>query len=153
MGHEHGDSEHERPAVAPRGPRRKGAVAVAAAALAGGAGVQEAATRAGIGRRTLSRWLTTPKFAARVEELKAQATACAVNTLTSAMSLAAETLVGLLDGVPDVRLRAAKTIIEMGVKLNEHYDLTQRIAELERQAAHPSREGPGLRVVADEDVL
>lgn len=153
MGHEHSDSEHVRPAVAPRGPRRKGAVAVAAAALAGGAGVQEAATRAGIGRRTLSRWLTTPKFAARVEELKAQATACAVNTLTSAMSLAAETLVGLLDGVPDVRLRAAKTIIEMGVKLNEHYDLAQRITELERQAANPSREGPALRVVADEDVL
>jgi len=115
--------------------------------------VQEAATRAGIGRRTLSRWLTSPKFAARVEELKAQATACAVNTLTSAMSLAAETLVGLLDGVPDVRLRAAKTIIEMGVKLTEHYDLAQRITELERQAANPSREEPALRVVADEDVL
>lgn len=153
MGHEHGDSEPERPAVAPRGPRRKGAVAVAAAALAGGVGVQEAATRAGIGRRTLSRWLATPKFVARVEELKAQATACAVNTLTSAMSLAAETLVGLLDGVPDVRLRAAKTIIEVGMKLKEHNELVQRVTQLEVQAANPSREGPPLRVVADEDVL
>jgi hypothetical protein len=153
MGHEHGDSEHERPAVAPRGPRRKGAVVVAAAALAGGAGVQEAAARAGIGRRTLSRWLSSPKFAARVEELKAQATACAVNTLTSAMSLAAETLVGLLDGAPDIQLRAAKTILETGMKLKEHNELVQRITQLEAQAANPTRDAPPLRVVASEDVL
>lgn len=145
-------ADAERPEVARTGPRRKAAVGVAAAALAGGSTVQGAAAQAGIGRRTLTRWLANPKFVARVEAVRVEAVTTAVNRLNTAMASAADTLAELLtDDDPQMRFKAAKAVLEITMHLKEHGELTQRITELEgAQANPPQTPRPPRRV---EDVL
>lgn len=128
----------QRPPVARSGPRRKAAVGVAAAALAAGGGVADAAKKAGIGRRTLTRWLTNPKFAARVDAMRTEAITGAMNRLGKSMASAADTLTALLKAPrAETRLRAAKAVLELGMKMKEHGELVQRVSDLEQRLASP----------------
>lgn len=142
----------ERPPVARTGPRRKAAVGIAAAALVAGDTVRDAAAKAGIGRRTLTRWLANPKFVARVEALRTEAVTTAMNRLNTSMSAAADTLTELLtDDDAQMRFKAAKAVLEITMRLKEHGELTQRIMDLERARANPPQmPRPTQRV---EDVL
>ena len=130
------DETPKRPRVASSGPRTAGAAEVAAAALAAGKGVQEAAEAAGIGRRTLSRWLTDPAFVARVDALRCEAVARAMNRLSSGMSAAATVLMLLLGSKDEhVRYKAAVKTIELAVRLRDSEDFARRIGDLERRLA------------------
>ena len=127
----------ERPNSARSGPRRKAAVA----ALAAGSSVQDATKKAGIGRRTLTRWLTNPKFAARVEALRTETITGAMSKLGASMSSAADALTKLLDAPrAETRLKAAKAVLELGMKLKEHGEMVQRVTELEQRLANPLRD-------------
>jgi hypothetical protein len=119
-------------APADPGRQRRHAAGVAALALAVGKPVRAAATRAGIGERTLYTWLKRPTFRRRVAELRERLVAEAVGRLSRAMAGAAWVLVRLLRSEDEAtRLRAARAILELGVKVREHGELERRLAELE----------------------
>lgn len=118
------------------GGSRKGAAALAAVALAGGASIAEAARRSKVGEQTVRRWLKQPKFRARVNALRGEMVGAAVNTLSQSMTGAAVALERLLKSKSEgTRLRAAQSVLSLATKLRESEELEQRIAELERQFA------------------
>jgi|GEM_PF-745280 len=113
---------------------RSGNRELAAAALATGATVDDAATAAKVSRRTLETWKADPAFASRVTELRSEAVDRALNTLSDAMTEAADTLRGLLSASSQyVRLGAARAIIELGINLVELQELKRQAAEQERR--------------------
>ena len=105
------------------------------AALAGGRTVEDAAATAGVGVATVYRRLKEPDFRQRVTAARDELIARAVGKLADATTEATETLRGLLDPStpPSVRLGAARSILEMTMKLREHHDHAERIAALERE--------------------
>lgn len=110
---------------------------LAAAALATGQTVAGAAAAAGTTERNVYRWLQAPAFKARVAELRADAVARATGRLADGMSAAADVLRGLLAAEREsVRLGAARSLIELGVKLRDSTEFEARLQALEN-ATHP----------------
>lgn len=121
-----------RPAPADPGRQRKQAVGVAALALAVGKPVRTAAREAGVGERTIYRWLKKSAFKRRVAELRERLVSEAVGRLGRAMTGAARVLVELLRSEDEaIKLKAATAIIQLGVKLREHGEVERRLSELE----------------------
>jgi hypothetical protein len=111
-------------------------------ALACGASVESAARAAGLGQRTVFRRLADPAFQRRLQMLRADMVQRAAGTLTAAAAESIRTLLDLLQSVnaPGVRLAAARTILDMGIKYREAADLEQRVTALEegRPTTEPS---------------
>jgi hypothetical protein len=107
-----------------------------ALALAAGDSIAAAAAKAGMGERTAYRRLADPDFRRRVAELRAEMIGRALGKLADGMTEAADVLRQLLAGQtpPAVRLGAARSILELGVKLRESVELEQRVAALETAA-------------------
>jgi hypothetical protein len=119
--------------VAHRG--RENADPVLIANLAAGMTTQDAARAAGVGERTVTRRLSEEGFRRRVREARDALIAQAVGKLADAATEASQTLRGLLGTAtpPAVRLGAARSILEMTMKLQEHHNHAERIAALERE--------------------
>jgi hypothetical protein len=109
------------------------------AALLGGASAAEAATKAGISKRTASRRLADPAFQAALADTKREQRARAVDALGAASTQAVATLVELLDAdtPPPTRHAAARSILDLGPRLREAQDLEARVAALEAAMADP----------------
>jgi hypothetical protein len=115
------------------GGKRSAHKDLAAAKLAAGGTVAEAAAAAGVDERTIYKWKADDtRFGERVAELRAAAVAAAMGKLSDSMAGAAGVLSELL-GADDanVRLRAARAVIELGLKVREQCDLAERLAALE----------------------
>ncbi|WP_146402666.1 hypothetical protein [Pseudobythopirellula maris] len=104
-------------------------------ALAGGADVRHAAATAGIGERTLHRWLKTdPAFRQRVDEARDELFRSTFGALVASGAKAVEKLTKLLNAESEqVQLGAARAILEHMSKGREQVELTERVAELERR--------------------
>ena len=101
--------------------------------LAAGATVADAARAAGVSERTVYRRLGDADFKRQIGEARAEILARAVARLTSASVRAVEALEGLLDSDMDfARLGAARSILEIGMKLREQLDLAERVEALEQ---------------------
>ena len=102
-------------------------------ALACGATVENAARKAGVSTATAYRRLANTDFRERLQQLRGEMVSRASGTLTAASGEAVRTLVELLKNSvsPSVRLGAARTILEIGMKIREVAELEQRLAELE----------------------
>ncbi len=101
-------------------------------ALAAGLTNKQAAKEAGVSERTVIRRLSDPAFKRRVEEARAETLAQTSARLTAVGIAAVRTLLRLLDADSEqVRLAAAKSILDMGVRLREASDHEARIAELQ----------------------
>lgn len=113
------------------------------AALASGATVRDAAITARVGETTVYRRLREPEFRKQIGDARAELVAQAVARLAAASTDAVTTLTELLgsNAPPAVRLGAARSILELGLKLREHQELADRVAALEAQLA-PGQEGP-----------
>ncbi len=127
-----------RPGTAPSGPDGAGLSSrqeAAAALLAGGLTLAEACRRGKVGLTTLKRWQREPAFARRVNEIRSEMTGRAVGVLAETMAGAADTLRFLARNAKQeaVRLAAARSVLELGVKLRESLDLAERVAALEAQ--------------------
>ncbi len=112
-------------------------------ALASGLTQVQAAERAGVSERTVRTRLADPAFKQRVTEARADMVERTMAALTASSVAATQTLHQLLDAESEnVRLGAARSLIELAAKLRESYDLEARIAALEAQAqtAQPPRE-------------
>jgi hypothetical protein len=120
--------------------RRKGDDALLLA-LATGETVRDAARSAGIGERTATRRVADPDFRRRITEIRAAMIGRALGRLADGMVEAADMLRRLLDAQSEnVRLGAARTLLELGVKLRENVELEERLQALEKQLSRSGEE-------------
>jgi len=136
----------EWPTVAHRG--RRNADEALAVALAAGHTLRAAAGLAGIGERTATRRWADAAFRQRVGELRGELVQRSLGRLADGMAEAADVLRQLLgaETPPAVRLGAARSLLELGVRLRESVELEERVCELERsQAARAAQAEEGER--------
>src|SRR4051812_11611602 len=110
----------------------------AIAALLTQRNVDEAARAAGIGTRTLLRWLQIPEFQKAYREARRAAFGEAIARLQQGTSAAATTLLKtMVDPAtpPSVKVRAAEAIFNHAAKAIEIEDIEARVSELEQLAA------------------
>jgi hypothetical protein len=111
----------------------------AIAALLTQRNVEEAARAAGIGVRTLLRWLKLPEFQAAYRQARREAFGQAVARLQQGTSAAATTLLKTMidPGTPaSVKVRAAEAIFNHAAKSIEIEDIEARLAALEQAGAN-----------------
>ena len=109
----------------------------ATAALLTQRNIDEAARTAGIGSRTLLRWLKLPEFNAAYLQARRSAYGQATARLQQASSAAATTLFKIMvdpNAPASTRVRAAESILSHSAKAIEIEDIEARVAELERAA-------------------
>jgi len=106
-------------------------------ALACGATVESAAQKTGVCERTVYRLLADPAFRRRLQAFRAEMVQRAAGMLTAAGTESIKTLLALQQASipPAVRLGAARTVLEMGVRIREAADLETRLTDLEQQIA------------------
>jgi hypothetical protein len=106
-------------------------------ALACGATVESAARQAGVSESTAYRRLNDPEFNRKLQALRVDMIQRTSGALTAAGMECVKTIISLLGpGTPPAtRLGAARTGIELGMKVREQNDLEQRLAELEERMA------------------
>jgi phenylalanyl-tRNA synthetase beta subunit len=105
-------------------------------ALACGATVELAAQRAKVGERTVYRRLADPEFCRRLRQLRQEMVQRTAAMLTGAGMGSVKTLVDLQQDVAvpaGVRRRAARDVLEMGMKLRDATDGEERLAAIEAQ--------------------
>jgi hypothetical protein len=113
-------------------------------ALACGATIEAAAAKAGVSESTAHRRLADPAFRQRLQEVRSEMVQRTAGMLTAAAGEAVNTLLELQKGtVPHAsRLGAARSVLEIGIKMRESADLEARLAAVEAQLAvsnSPSR--------------
>jgi hypothetical protein len=118
-------------------------------ALACGATVDSAAYSAGMSARTVHRRLQEPAFLERLQQVRTDMIGRTAAMLTAAGLESVKTLLNLQQATSPagVRLGAARSILELGVKLREASELAQRLAALEAQM-HEAR---GAKETSHED--
>jgi hypothetical protein len=113
------------------GNGRKNADALALA-LAAGDSVPEAAVKAGMGERTAYRRLADPAFRQRIQALRGEMIGQALGRMANGMTEAADVLRALLKADAEtVRLGAARSLLDLGVKLRESVELQDKVKQLE----------------------
>ena len=106
--------------------------AILVVALARGLSVRDAARQADISERTAYRRLADPAFRRAVQDARSRIVAEATGRLAALSTAAAEALGRLLRAKSEnVRLSAARAVLELQGRLRETEELEQRIAELE----------------------
>jgi hypothetical protein len=113
-------------------------------ALACGATVEAAAAKAGVSESTAHRRLADPVFRQKLQEVRSDMVQRTAGMLTAAAGEAVKTLLDLQKNtVPHAsRLGAARSVLEIGIKMRESADLEARLAAVEAQlavSASPSR--------------
>jgi hypothetical protein len=109
----------------------------AIAALLTQRNIEEAARAAGVGTRTLIRWLKLPGFGKEYRKVRREAVHQAVARMQQATGAAASVVLKLMTdpNVPAaVKLRAAECVFDRAIKGVELEDIEARVAELERAA-------------------
>jgi hypothetical protein len=105
-------------------------------ALACGATAESAARQVGVSESTVFRRLTDAEFVRRLRALRTDMVQRTAGALTAAGSEAVRALLELLRGAraEAVRLGAARSVLEIGMKAREFAELEERLALLEQQA-------------------
>jgi len=108
----------------------------AIAALLNHRNPEEAARAVGIAPKTLKRWMRLPEFQAEYLQARREAVLQAVARIQQNCAAAASVLLKLMADAStpaSVRVRAADSVLERGVKSLELEDLAVRIARLEEK--------------------
>ena len=114
----------------------------AIAALLTHRNIEEAARAAGVGTRTLIRWLKLPDFGKEYRKARREAVHQSVARMQQATGAATSVVLKLMTdpNVPAaVKLRAAECVFDRAFKGVELEDIEARVAELERAAEAASR--------------
>lgn len=107
-----------------------------ALAVASGQTLRDAAQTAGVGERTATRRWADPAFRRRVGELRGDMVGTALGRMADGMADAAVVLRKLLVAESEsVRLGAARSLLELGVRLRESVELEQRLQAVEQRLA------------------
>jgi hypothetical protein len=102
--------------------------------------IEDAARAAGVGYKTLLRWMEIPEFQARYLLARRKAVHQAIARLQQATGAASLTILKLMTdpNVPAaVKLRAAESVIDHAIKAVELEDIEVRLAALEQAAQKP----------------
>ena len=113
------------------------------AALLSQRNVEEAARAAGVGARTLLRWMKLPDFQVAYREARRLAFSQSIARLQQGSSAAVSTLLKVMidPSTPaSTKVRAADSVLGHAAKAIEIEDIEARVAELER-AAEASKAG------------
>ena len=104
-------------------------------AFACGATVESAARQAGVSESTAHRRLEDAAFRQQLQAMRADLVQRTAGALTAASTESVRTLLELQkpSAPPAVRLGAARSILEIGIKLREAADLEDRLSALEQQ--------------------
>ena len=97
--------------------------------------IEDAARLAGVGEKTLRRWLREPQFEVRYLRARREVVSQTIARLQQATGAAGVTILKLMTdpNVPAaVRLRAAECVFDLAVKGIELEDLERRLSELEK---------------------
>lgn len=108
-------------------------------ALLDGANIQDAASAAGVNRKTLARWLQEPAFWKLYQVNSAKSLELAARRLTGKLDMAVDMLTSVMedeDAPAGVRLRAAQQVIDGSLKLLEVTDIQTRLTALEERLEH-----------------
>jgi len=119
----------------------------AIAALLTQRNVEEAARSAGIGVRTLLRWLKLPEFQNAYRQARRETFSQSIARLQQGTSAAATTLLKVMidpSAPASVRVRAADSVLNHASKAIEIEDIEARLSELER-ASEASRQMTKLK--------
>jgi hypothetical protein len=122
-----------------------------AAALASGKTASAAARQMELSLSTVQRRMAQPEFRQLVSDLRGEMLAAALGRMTDHMTRAADTFAALLDSDnPALRLRAARALVTLGLRLHDAVDIASRMREVEaelakRQGVVPYRHAPSLR--------
>jgi hypothetical protein len=114
----------------------------AIAALLTRPSIEDAARVAGVGEKTLRRWIQEPQFRARYLRARRESVHQALARIQQATGAAGTTILKLMTdtNVPAaVRLRAAECVFGLAVKGVEIEDIEVRVSELERAAEEAKR--------------
>ena len=106
----------------------------AIAALLTHRNIDEAASAAGVGTRTLLRWMKIPEFDAAYREARRQAYGQSISRLQQGSTAAATTLLKVMVDIatpPSTRVRAAEAVLSHAAKAIEIEDIDARLKELE----------------------
>jgi hypothetical protein len=103
-------------------------------ALACGGTVESAAQHAGISERSVYRRLADPAFQQKLRDFQTELVKRTSGLLTATALEAVKTLHALLDRnvSGSTRLGAARTVLEMGLKLREVVDIETRLQTIEK---------------------
>jgi hypothetical protein len=107
----------------------------AIAALLSQRNVEEAARAAGVGARTLLRWMKIPEFDAAYREARRAAFGQSVARLQQASGAAVSTLLKIMvdpNAPASTRVRAADSVLGHTAKAIELDDIESRLSDLER---------------------
>jgi hypothetical protein len=116
----------------------------AIAALLTQRNVEEAARVAGIGTRTLMRWLQIPEFQVEYRKARRDAFSQSIARLQQGSTAAVTTLLKVMvdpNTPASTKVRAADSVLAHSAKAIELEDIEARVAELERAADRRSEEG------------
>ena len=103
-----------------------------AMAIASGANASAAAREMELSLSTVQRRMTDPKFRQLVAELRQELLMTALGRVSHNMTRAADTVAALLDAEePHIRLRAARALMTLGIKLRDSVELSERMKEVE----------------------
>jgi hypothetical protein len=110
-------------------------------ALACGASVEAAAQKAGISRATAYRRMHDPELQRQLQEIRSEMVRRTSGGLTASGAEALKTLLSLMQPTvpPGTRLGAARSILEIGMKMREVVDLDEQVKALEERMP---KEGP-----------
>jgi hypothetical protein len=106
-------------------------------ALLSQSGIDQAARVAGIGTRTLMRWLQNPEFKAAYHKARRDAFGQATARLQQASGAAVSTILKIMldkDNPAASRLRAAESVVDHAAKAIEIEEIEARVTALEEAA-------------------
>jgi len=119
----------------------KKAEAALVVALASGQSVRAASRASGVSERTIYRRLSDPAFREAVANARAAAVAQATAKLAQLSTAAVETLRRLLRAKSEnIRLAAARAVLEFGGRLRESEEFSERIRKLEEELSRERSE-------------
>ena len=114
----------------------------AIAALVARPSIEDAARVAGVGEKTLRRWMRDPEFKAKYLQARREGVHQAVGRLQQATGAAGTVMLRMMadPNVPAaVRLRAAECVFDRAIKGIEFEDIEARLAALEEAAPQGTR--------------
>jgi hypothetical protein len=108
--------------------------------IASGKAIKDAAAECGAGERTAHTWLEDPAYRTLIAELRGRLMNQALGKLADAAGEAVGVLrASLADANPNVRLRAAVSILDGLMKMREHVELAEQLADAQRRLAEHER--------------
>ena len=107
--------------------------------------IAEAARDSGIPESTLRRWLEDPSFKEELARVRQESHSIARHQIQTAMPLGISVIVELAIKDPDsaLRLRAARCLVDYGLKLGDVDNISDELQDL-REAARATQDEPPL---------